>query len=42
MMEDLLENEEVEEEEDLEDNDLFLHNLNSTLYVKKDFDMNSD
>ena len=39
MVEDLLENEEVEEEEDLEDNDLFLHNLNSTLYVKKDFDM---
>ena len=39
MMEDLLENSELEEEESLEDNDLFLHNLNSTLYVKKDFDM---
>jgi len=38
-MEDLLENSELEEEESLEDNDLFLHNLNSTLYVKKDFDM---
>ncbi len=38
-MEDLLENSELEEEESLEDNDLFLHNLNSTLYVNKDFDM---
>lgn len=35
----LLENEEIEEEENVEDNDLFLRNLNSTLYVKKDFDM---
>ena len=33
------ENEELEEEEQLEDDDLFLHNLNSTLFVKKDFDM---
>ncbi len=39
MIDDLLENEELEEEENIEDNDLFLHNLNSTLYVKKDFDM---
>jgi len=39
MIDDLLENEEVEEEENIEDNDLFLRNLNSTLYVKKDFDM---
>ncbi|MBQ8132493.1 MAG: DUF2357 domain-containing protein [Bacilli bacterium] len=28
-----------EEEEVLDDNELFLHNLNSTLYVKKDYDM---
>ncbi|MBP5678880.1 MAG: DUF2357 domain-containing protein [Bacilli bacterium] len=34
-----LEQEEIEEEEQLEDDDLFLHNLNSTLYVKKDYDM---
>lgn len=39
MNEDLLENSELEEEEKLEDDDLFLHNLNSTLYVKKDYDM---
>ena len=38
MMDEELENVE-EEEEVLEDNDLFLHNLNSTLYVKKDYDM---
>ena len=31
--------EQFEEEEELEDNDLFIQNMNSTLYVKKDFDM---
>ena len=34
-----LEQDELEEEEQLDDDDLFLHNLNSTLFVKKDFDM---
>lgn len=29
---------EKEEEESFEDNDLFVHNMNSTLYVKKDYD----
>ncbi len=33
------EQDELEEEEQLDDDDLFLHNLNSTLFVKKDFDM---
>ena len=31
--------EELEQEEELDDNEVFLNNLNSTLYVKRDYDM---
>ena len=33
------EEEELEQEEELEDDEVFLNNLNSTLYVKRDYDM---
>ena len=39
MDEELLDEELEEEEEELDDNDLFLKNINSTLFVKKDYDM---
>jgi len=34
-----MEEEVIEEEEQLEDDEIFLNNLNSTLYVKRDYDM---